>query len=65
VRVVRRVKAGEDAPRCVEVVGEPAARLVVTVRGDGEPDGAAVVVVGASHHKLVSHEASTSGEAVS
>ena len=29
------VKAGEDVPRCVEVVAEPEACLVVTGRGDG------------------------------
>ena len=50
------VKAGEDVPRCVEVVGEPVASLVVTVRGDGESDGAAVLGVGASRHELVSDE---------
>ena len=49
-----RVKAGENVPRCVEVVGEPVACLVVTVPGDGESDGAAVLGVGVSRHELLS-----------
>ena len=50
------IEAGEDLSRGIEVVADPAARLVVTAGGDGEPNGSAVLLVGASHYKLVADE---------
>lgn len=42
--------------RRIEVIGQPAARLVIPPRGDGDADGAAVLAVDASNHKLVSYQ---------